>query len=164
MSNVVKFDYDARKRLALLSGDHFDEIREHFSVHNDAAKFARYKNRFIPSRRYVITPQGRFEPGLYHTVKDFIRESSPDTKIHICDALREVIQPSFADVYRDERPKLNLELRDYQKTIVDMCLKCGRGVTILATAGQSNRVNIQKITAIEMPYRGTRFRSSQSNI
>ena len=135
MSNVVKFDYDARKRLALLSGDHFDEIREHFSVHNDAAKFARYKNRFIPSRRYVITPQGRFEPGLYHTVKDFIRESSPDTKIHICDALRDVIQPSFADVYRDERPKLNLELRDYQKTIVDMCLKCGRGVTILATAG-----------------------------
>ena len=64
-SNLVKFEYDERKRMARVTGDHFDEIREHFSVHNDAAKYARYKNRFIPSRRYVITPQGRFDPGLF---------------------------------------------------------------------------------------------------
>ena len=37
--------------------------------------------------------------------------------------------------YRAPRPKLALDLRDYQQEIVDMCLKIGRGVTILATAG-----------------------------
>lgn len=133
--DTVSFDYDTRKRLAIMSGSHFEEIREHFSVYNDAAKFARYKNRFIPSRRYVITPQGRFEPGLFHAIRDFIRENAPDTKIHITEQLREVIQPGYTRVYHDERPKLSLDLRDYQQNIVDICLKCGRGVTILATAG-----------------------------
>ena len=67
---TVSFDYDVRKRMAIMSGDHFDEIREYFSVHNDAAKYARYKNRFTPSRRYVMTPQGRFDPGLFHEIKN----------------------------------------------------------------------------------------------
>jgi superfamily II DNA or RNA helicase len=132
---TVTFDYDARKRLAIMSGDHFEEIREHFSVHNDAAKYARYKNRFIPSRRYVITPQGRFEPGLYHAIKTFIRENAPDCKIYITDSLREVVTPGYKQAYNQDRAKLALELRDYQQNIVDACLKHGRGVTILATAG-----------------------------
>ena len=131
----VTFDYDARKRLALLSGDHFEEIREHFSVHNDAAKFARYKNRFIPARRYVITPQGRFEPGLFHAIRDFIKENAPECKINITEALRDIVNPGYTRVYHEERPKLALDLRDYQQNIVDACLKHGRGVTILATAG-----------------------------
>jgi superfamily II DNA or RNA helicase len=131
----VTFDYDARKRLALLTGDHFEEIREHFSVHNDAAKFARYKSRFIPARRYVITPQGRFEPGLFHVVRDYIKENAPECKIHITETLREIVNPGYTRVYHEERPKLALDLRDYQQNIVDACLKHGRGVTILATAG-----------------------------
>jgi superfamily II DNA or RNA helicase len=135
MKTTITFDYDVRKRLAIMSGDHFEEIREHFSVHNDAAKYARYKNRFIPSRRYVITPQGRFEPGLYHVIREFIRENAPDCKIHITDSLREVVNPEYRQAYNQDRAKLALELRDYQQNIVDACLKHGRGVTILATAG-----------------------------
>lgn len=131
----VTFDYDSRKRLALVSGAHFEEVREHFSVYNDAAKYARFKNRFIPSRRYVITPQGRFDAGLFHDVRAFIKENAPDTKIHITDELRQVVNPGFMRVFHDERPKLSLDLRDYQQSIVDVCLKSGRGVTILATAG-----------------------------
>ena len=134
-SQTVKFDYDERKRLAIMAGAHFDEIREHFSVYNDAAKYARFKNRYIPSRRYVITPAGRFDVGLYHSIRSFIRENSPETKIHISDRLKSVVQPEYARAYHASRPELSLELRDYQKTIVDMCLKCGRGVTVLATAG-----------------------------
>jgi len=132
---TITFDFDNRKRLAIMSGDHFDEIREHFSVHNDAAKYARYKSRFIPSRRYVITPQGRFEPGLFHSIRGFVKENSPETNIHITDQLREIISPGYSRVFHAERPKLSLELRDYQQNIVDVCLKSGRGVTILATAG-----------------------------
>ena len=133
--NTVSFDYDARKRMAIMSGSHFDEIRENFSVHNDAAKFARFKNRYIPSRRYVITPQGRFEPGLFHEIKKFVNENAPDSKIYVTESLSNVVRPRMTDAYRATRPKLTLDLRDYQQEIVNMCLKIGRGVTILATAG-----------------------------
>ena len=135
MSDTVTMDYDKRRRMGLLSGSHFEEIREKFSVHNDAAKFARFKGRFIPSRRYVITPQGRFEPGMFHEIKKYIKENAPETKIYITDSLRSIVSPGLKDVYRSERPKLALELRDYQQDIVDVCLKSGRGVTVLATAG-----------------------------
>jgi len=133
--HTVTFDYDTKKRLALVSGDHFEEIRENFSVYNDAAKFARYKNRFAPSRKYVITPQGRFDPGLYYDIKKFIKNNSDSTKIHVRDELRDVILPSYNTEYNTSRPELKLELRDYQKEIVDVCLKMGRGVIVLATAG-----------------------------
>ena len=118
-----------------MAGDHFDEIREYFSVHNDAVKYARFKNRFTPSRRYVMTPQGRFEPGLFHEIKKFIKQNAPNTKIYTTDALNEITRPTMSKAYRAPRPKLSLDLRDYQQEIVDMCLKIGRGVTVLATAG-----------------------------
>ena len=131
----VKFDYDVKKRMAQMSGDHFDEIREHFSVANEGAKFARYKNRFAPSRKYVITPQGRFDAGLYYDIRKFIKENTDETRIHVSEALRDVVKPSYVQEYNSNRPRLSLELRDYQQDIVDVCLKVGRGVTVLATAG-----------------------------
>lgn len=134
-TSQITLVYDAKKKMAQLTGDHFEEIREHFSVFNDAAKFARFKNRFAPSRRYMITPQGRFEPGLYTEIKRFVKENAPDTKINVDGALRKIVYPGFKQAYDDERVKLALELRDYQQNIVDVCLKTGRGVTILATAG-----------------------------
>lgn len=132
---TVVFDYDVKKRMGMISGDHFDEIREHFSVMNDAAKFARYRNRFAPSRKYVITPQGRFDPGLYYDIRKFIKENTTDTNIHIRDSLRPIVYPSYSQEYAADRPQLSLDLRDYQQEIVDICLKMGRGVTVLATAG-----------------------------
>ena len=68
----LKFDWDDRKHQAILSGDLFDEIREHFSVHNEAAKFARGRGRFLPSRTYVITPAGRFDLGMYEEIKKYL--------------------------------------------------------------------------------------------
>lgn len=135
MKRCVTFDYDPRKRMGLMVGDHFDEIREHFSVMNDAAKYARYRNRFAPSRKYVITPQGRFDPGLYYDIKKFIKENAPDTKIVTTELMKQVILPRYAEEYKSVRAKLSLDLRDYQQEIVDVCLKVGRGVTVLATAG-----------------------------
>lgn len=132
---VINIGYDARKNMGILSGSHFEEIREHFSVYNDAVKYARYRNRFAPSRRYVITPQGRFEPGLYREIKQFIKENAPDTKINIDAEIREHVLPGFKQASKSPPVKLNLELRDYQQNIVDVCLKAGRGVVVLATAG-----------------------------
>lgn len=132
---AVKFQYDEKKRMALISGDHFDEIRERFSVTNEGAKYARYKNRFAPSRKYIITATGRFDPGMFFEIRKFIKDNAPDTRIHVDDQLRQVIFPSYNKEYKSPRPDLSLELRDYQRDIVDKCLKMGRGVTILATAG-----------------------------
>ena len=132
---TVKFDYDVKKNLAQITGDHFDEIREHFSVQNEAAKYARFRNRFAASRRYVITPQGRFEPGLFNEINKFVKNNTKDTKIHIDETLRNIVRPGYNSIYHDERVKLALDLRDYQGNIVDMCLKVGRGVVVLATAG-----------------------------
>ena len=64
MTNKLKlqFDYDVKKRVGLIRGTYFDQIREVFSIENEAAKFARHYGRFIPKRKYLITPTGRFEP------------------------------------------------------------------------------------------------------
>ena len=131
---TVIFDYDNKKRLAQVTGDHLTEIREHFSVVNEGAKYARYRNRFAPSRKYIITPQGRFDPGMFYEIRDFVKENTENTKIHIRDPLREVILPSYKNLTADNQI-LNLQLRDYQEEIVNTCLKVGRGVVILATAG-----------------------------
>lgn len=134
-NDIVKFEYDDKKRLAILSGSHFEEIREHFSVLNEGAKYARFKNRFTPSRKYVITPTGRFDPGMYFEIRRFIKENAKETRVVVSEQLKEVVYPSYRGVYTAPRPELSLELRDYQKDIVNVCLKMGRGVTILATAG-----------------------------
>lgn len=131
----VHFTYDAGRKQAILRGDHLEEIREHFSVANDAAKFARYKNRFTPSRKYLITPQGRFDPGLFTEIRKFIKQNTEDTRIHVDENLSKIVLPSYNTAYNAERARLSLELRDYQQDIVNVCLKIGRGVTILATAG-----------------------------
>lgn len=133
--HTVTFEYDAGRRCGRLTGDHFDEIREHFSVANEGAQFSRYRNRFAPSRKYVITPQGRFDTGLFYAIRKFIKENTEDTKIYIKDCIRDAIFPGYTQEYHNDRPRLSLDLRDYQQDIVNMCLKVGRGVTILATAG-----------------------------
>ena len=132
---TVKFDYDPKKHMGMMSGDHFNEVREHFSVYNDAVKYARYKNRFAPSRKYVITPQGRFDLGMYYEIKSFLKENTTDTNIHTTDQFKQVVYPSYKYNTTELSPPLSLELRDYQQDIVDISLKIGRGVVILATAG-----------------------------
>ena len=113
-NDTVKFEYDDKKRLAILSGSHFEEIREHFSVMNEGAKYARFKNRFAPSRKYVVTPTGRFDPGMYFEIRRFLKENAKDTRVVVSERLKEVVYPSYRGVYTAPRPKLSLELRDYQ--------------------------------------------------
>ena len=71
----VKFKLDKSGRQGIISGDHFDDIRETFSVNNDAAKFMRYRSRYVPNRKYVITPGGRFDPGLTNEIIQFATSS-----------------------------------------------------------------------------------------
>lgn len=128
----IKFTLDKSGQKGIVSGDMFDDIRETFSVNNDAAKFMRYRSRFVPSRKYAITPGGKFDIGLYYEIKKYLVSQSVTGNIFVDDPFREVITPKYNI---KQTPKLNLELRGYQQKIVDMCLKIGRGVCVLATAG-----------------------------
>jgi superfamily II DNA or RNA helicase len=129
----VNFDWDTNKRRGILTGDYFDEIREYFSAENKSAKFARYRSRFIAARKYVITQTGRFDIGLYYEIRKFLMSNQYDVKLNQTEQFKAQILPTYNIPQVNDN--LDLQLRDYQRTIVDVCLRIGRGVVVLATAG-----------------------------
>ena len=128
----IKFDWDQSRRQGIVSGDCFEEIREHFSVKNDAAKFARMRGRYIPSRKYVITPGGRCDVGLFDEINKFLLDRQLQPEVHITKPFSDNASPKLENI---PIPELNLQLRDYQQSIVSECINKGRGVVVLATAG-----------------------------
>ena len=129
---MVVFDYNKRKRQATLKTDNLNIIREHFSFENEGARFARRYGRYMPARTYVITPAGKYEVGLTANIIQFIKREFPGDKIHLEKNIIEAIKPQML---HGNNGKLSLQLREYQKEIVDKCLDKGRGVVMLATAG-----------------------------
>ena len=137
---MITLDFDSKKKKGIYSGEYFDEVKEFFSVKNEVAKFSR--NKFMPSRKYVITSTGRFDCCLLSEIVKYLEKNTEYSSVKInisSDLLRENnpahydwhLNPSFN---LDEYP-LKLNLRDYQKEIVDKCLNHGRGTVVLATAG-----------------------------
>ena len=80
MSDII-VDWDARKRQGILKGEYVSDIREIMSVPDETARFRRYRNRFTPARKYVITPAGRFDIGLIDEINKFIVQSQFNTQI-----------------------------------------------------------------------------------
>lgn len=139
---MVLFELDKNQKHGILTGDHFNDIREHFSVKNEGARFARMRGRFIPSRTYAITPGGRIDPCMFYEVVKFLINNNYCTKenIRASDEFVAHLRPSIKylkNVHFSKEPynNLSLQLRDYQKEIVTSCLEAGRGVVVLATAG-----------------------------
>ena len=52
----------------VIEGPELNIIREHFSVKNEAAHFQRRMGRFVPSRTYVITNNGKVDVGLLEEI------------------------------------------------------------------------------------------------
>jgi superfamily II DNA or RNA helicase len=150
---MISLEFDNKKKKGIYSGEYFDEVKEFFSVKNNAAKFSR--NRFIPSRTYAITNTGRFDPCLLSEILKFIEKQTEYSvsKLKISSDLLKENSPSHYDWKIDpkfnfyEYP-LNLKLRDYQKNIVDKCLDHGRGTVILATAGGKTLVMASLLSKI----------------
>ena len=106
----------------------------HFSVKNDAARFAqRFGNRFLPSRLYAITPTGRFDSCLYFEIQKFLKNYHGIDKIDVeHDFVRTILPGKFNNAYNSiaDLSALNLPLRDYQQETVRKCIDCGRGVVV----------------------------------
>ena len=128
---AITFDWDSSRRRGIVSGEFFDEIREYFSVKNDGAKFARYRGRFSPSRKYAITATGRFDVGLYSEISKFIKKY--DVTVRRTLKFKENFKSTIGRASKIS--PLSLKLRKYQKDAVEKCLEYGRGVVVLATAG-----------------------------
>jgi superfamily II DNA or RNA helicase len=136
---MIKIILDKNKNKGVYIGDYFNETRTHFSVKNDAAKFAaRFGRGFFPNRLYAITPTGRFDPCLYFEIQKFLKDYYNEEKLDVgLDFFETVLPGRFNQKYKEikELCSLNLELRDYQEDTVKKCISCGRGVVVLATGG-----------------------------
>ena len=140
---MVYFDLDKSKKFGILKGDHFNDIREFFSVKNEAARFARMRGRFIPSRTYAITPAGRVDPCMFYEITRFLLQNNycKQDEIRASSDFLAAIMPGPSTyqktLHYTNQPydNLTLKLRDYQKQTVTKCLDSGRGVVVLATAG-----------------------------
>ena len=116
----------------VIEGPELNIIREHFSVKNEAAHFQRRMGRFIPSRTYVISNNGKVDIGLVKEITSFCKSKSIDVTID--DKVISTLQPSLHKSNINDY-SLKLTLRDYQQEIINRCIQAGRGTVVLATAG-----------------------------
>jgi len=130
----MKFILDKNK-IRLIS-DQIDDIREHFSVKDDTARFRlRGRARFYSNPRiYCITPTGLFEPGLFFDILSYIKNEYSDVNIEVDEDVQDIVKPNNfkkSSVYN----LLKYPLRDYQLSSVENALKFGRGIIKLGTGG-----------------------------
>lgn len=134
---MIQFDFSKSNRKLIIKCENiniFENIREYFSVENKNAAFMqkRLRSRFvkIPSRKYVITPTGLCDLGLYWEIRRYLIENQITSEITLSDKLRQALKVgSDIDVYTD----FALELRDYQKEVITKSLKNGWGTCVLGT-------------------------------
>jgi len=159
---MINFQFDEKKDVGIITSTFLDEIREAFSVKNDAAFFMRKKyGRFLPQRTYAITPTGRFDPGLYLEIRKFLTKKQYVGEVVTDELLLDIIKPS-QKWNNDPRFSLNLiplsiPLRDYQEDIVKKSLTFGRGTIILATAGGKTLTAASLLTKLFYTY-GSSFK------
>jgi len=149
---MIELKYDEKKKQGIIVSDKLNEIREHFSVKNEAAKFARRFSRYIPLRTYAITPTGRFEPSLLSELKKFFVEKQYTGELKIDDELLNEVIPASKwrsnTQYSEAIIPLSLPLRDYQEEIVKKAYKLGRGTIVLATSGRKTLTAASLLTNI----------------
>lgn len=134
---MIEFDYKgptARQPSKLIikcsEADLFDNIREHFSVENTGARFARRYVRFAPRRKYVITPTGTCELGLYWEVRQYLIKKQINDPIEVTDRLNKALKIGIeADLF----DRFKFTLREYQEEVIRKAMRIGTGTCVLGT-------------------------------
>jgi superfamily II DNA or RNA helicase len=134
--NKVIIDYDPSKKKGIIISEYLNNIREYFSVEDKQQVFKRrYAVGYRPStRKYIITPQGRFEPRFVFEIINYIKtlkSTGVSVSLDITDNFKKnTLTPSLST----EIKKLNKTLRDYQQEAVTECLSNRSGVVVLPTS------------------------------
>ena len=106
----------------VIEGPELNIIREHFSVKNEAAHFQRRMGRFVPSRTYVITNNGKVDVGLVFEIVNFCTDKKIQYTIE-----EKVISTLIPSLKKEKVNNYNLSLsfRDYQQEIINKCINTG---------------------------------------
>lgn len=130
---IVTFDYKpstCKLHFTCSDSSFFSQLREHFSVENKGAHFARRRGRFISSRKYIITPTGTCDVGLYWEIRKYLIEHQVVCDIKLSDTFTKIINTNGDhNIYSN----FKFELRDYQLDVIKKALKLGQGTCVLGT-------------------------------
>lgn len=129
---MIEFNYNTNtnKLLFKCEPELFNAVREFFSVENPNAKFLRRRNRFIPLRKYAITPTGQCDLGLFWEIRKYLIDKQIPASVTIDEKLERIITPSdILELYTN----FAHTLRDYQIEVIQKAIKIGTGTCVLGT-------------------------------
>ncbi len=109
------------------SDDTIRFVYNHFSVENPNPNASLFSKR-----KYVITPTGRFNIGLWGEIHSYVASKFPNYDIQISDQFLEKYSPviDFKDILSID----GYTYYDYQYEAINQMLLSGRGLVVLATA------------------------------
>jgi superfamily II DNA or RNA helicase len=150
MVNVI-FDYDSSRKKGIIVSDYLSNIREFFSIEDRSQVF---KRRFAvgyrpQTRQYCITPQGRFEPRLVHSIIEFLQGQDIELNIEITDSFRDAIT---VPALKEELVNLKFSPRDYQEESVKEALKNKSGIIVLPTSAGKTLVIALLVKSIQQQH------------
>ena len=116
-----------------LDKDTLRSIRHHFSIENPNPKASVYSRR-----KYVMTPGGRFDVGLWGEISGVVKQNYPDREIILSESFQKTYNPVLE--YSKILPVGDFEYYCYQEESIKHMFKNGRGVIILPTAAGKSLV------------------------
>ena len=134
---MITFDFSKTGRKLIVKCDDrilFENLREHFSVEDKNAAFIqrRFSSRRIklPSRKYVITPTGLCDLGLFWEIKKYLINNQITDKVELTENLKRAMTIGSSNPIFKE---FSLKLRDYQEEVIEKAIKTGWGTCVLGT-------------------------------
>jgi len=123
----ITIDYKNKGGILQCSPHILKLIREHFSVKNPV-----YMQQRFAARKYVITPSGAFQTGLWFDISNYISSLTIPVKLTLTPEFQKHIKPSL-NISKIENID-GFEYYDYQRKTIEEFIKNGRGIGLLATA------------------------------
>ena len=148
----LSIDYDTGRKKGILNTEYLAVIREHFSVEDKDQVF---KRKFsvgyrIPTRKYVITPQGRFEPRFIFCILDFLKEQKISFDLQMSDDFKNILS---APPLQKELVRFNIPLRDYQEESLLKAMEFKSGIILLPTSAGKTLVMATLVASILKQYK-----------
>ncbi|MBQ2982753.1 MAG: DEAD/DEAH box helicase family protein [Lachnospiraceae bacterium] len=133
---LVKLDYLEKRNschIALSDSDVRERLMHAFSVPNKEKRFVSGANaRFVPDRKYFITPTGTFNFGIAFEIIKWLKTYVLDRTVEydLSDSFKEKFcQDDPGEIHDD----LAFQLRDYQRDCVKLALTYKFGTFVLGT-------------------------------